>query len=102
MGSRNTDSHYHPLSIGAHWLTLILMSRRVPPFSLRQLTAGGLDPASFRVLLAKGVNAPIAAYSEVCERFIRVDTPGPTCANMTRLPFARRRRPLFPFEDLET
>ncbi len=79
--------------------TLLLMSKRVPPFSLGQLTSCQLDPASFRVIVAKGVNAPIAAYQGVCERFIRVDTPGITCANMRQLDYQHRRRPMFPFED---
>lgn len=80
-------------------LTILLNSRRTPPFSLGMLTSCGLDPSAFRVLVAKGVNAPIAAYREVCARFLRVDTPGVTCANMTRLSFQHRRRPLFPFEE---
>lgn len=80
-------------------LTVMLTSRRMTPFSLRQLTSGGLDPGAFHVLVAKGVNAPVAAYEDVCRHFIRVDTPGVTTADMTRLTYHHRRRPLFPFED---
>lgn len=79
-------------------LTIVVTSRRMVPFSLGQLTSCGLDPASFRVLVAKGVNAPIAAYREICRTFIRVNTPGVTAADMTTLEFSRRRRPMFPFE----
>jgi microcystin degradation protein MlrC len=79
-------------------LTIMLTSRRVPPFSLRQLTAFGLDPAAFRVLVAKGVHAPVAAYAPVCKHLIRVNTPGVTTADLRRLQFHRRRRPMFPFE----
>jgi microcystin degradation protein MlrC len=82
-------------------LTLLVHSQRTPPFSLNQLTSCGIEPQKFSVLVAKGVNAPIAAYSPVCRTFIRVDTPGVTTANMERLPFKRRRRPLFPFEELQ-
>jgi microcystin degradation protein MlrC len=42
----------------------------------------------------------IAAYGEVCEHFIRVNTPGITCVDMTQLDFKHRRRPLWPFEEL--
>ena len=52
------------------------------------------------MIVAKGVNAPIAAYAPVCKTFIQVDTPGVTTAAMARLPFHHRRRPLFPFEPL--
>lgn len=44
MGSRNTDSHYHPLSIGAHWLTLILMIAIYALIELRELFPKGSDP----------------------------------------------------------
>jgi len=81
-------------------VTVLLMTQRVPPFSLGQLRCSQLEPAAYRVLVAKGANAPIAAYREVCDRFIRVDTPGVTCADMTRLAFEYRRRPLFPFESI--
>jgi len=81
-------------------LTVMLTSRRVPPFSLRQLTAFGIDPREFHAIVAKGVNAPLAAYRSVCRNYLRVDTPGVTTANLSRLPFQRRRRPLFPWEDV--
>jgi microcystin degradation protein MlrC len=79
-------------------LTLMLTSKRMVPFSLQQLKSCGLDPKQFRFIVAKGVNAPIAAYREVCEHFVRVNTTGSTCADMTRLHYANRRKPMFPFE----
>jgi microcystin degradation protein MlrC len=81
-----------------HGLTIMLTSRRMPPFSLRQLTAHGLLPEDFHLLVAKGVNAPVAAYKEVCKHFIRVNTPGCTTADIERLDYTRRRRPMFPWE----
>lgn len=79
-------------------LTLMLTSERMVPFSLQQLRSCDLDPAEFRFLVAKGVNAPIAAYREVCDVFIRVNTDGSTCADMSRLEYRKRRQPMFPFE----
>jgi len=79
-------------------LTVLATSKRMVPFSLCQLTSCGLDPERFHVLVAKGVNAPIAAYSVVCKHFLRVNTPGVTTADLTALPFQKRRRPMFPFE----
>lgn len=79
-------------------LTLMLNSHRTPPFSLKQLTSCGIEPGNYQVLIAKGVQAPLAAYSPVCSTWIQVDTSGPTCANMTRLDYQHRRKPLFPFE----
>jgi microcystin degradation protein MlrC len=81
-------------------MTVLVMTERVPPFSLRQLTSVGLDPAKYHFVVAKGVNAPIAAYREVCPTMIRVNTPGVTCADMTKLEFQYRGKPLYPFEDV--
>ncbi len=79
-------------------LTVMVTSQRMPPFSLCQLTSCDIDPAAYQVLVAKGVNAPVAAYAPVCRHLLRVSTPGCTTADMTTLPFQRRRRPLYPFE----
>ena len=68
------------------------------PFSLQQLISQGIQPADFDAIVAKGVNAPIAAYAPVCQTIIQVDTPGVTQADMTKFPFKNRRKPLFPFE----
>ncbi|MEC7347574.1 MAG: MlrC C-terminal domain-containing protein, partial [SAR324 cluster bacterium] len=58
----------------------------------------GLDPETFQVLIAKGVNSPLAAYQEVCSSFIRVDTPGVTASNLNHFDYQHRREPMFPFE----
>lgn len=79
-------------------LTIMLTSRRVPPFSLRQLTTFGVDPTQYHLLVAKGVNAPVGAYKEVCPHFIRVNTPGCTTADIESLPYHHRRKPMFPWE----
>ena len=78
--------------------TIMLMTNRVPPFSLKQITSFGLEPENFDVVVAKGVIAPIAAYAPVCKTIFQVDTPGPTQANMTSFVYRNRRKPLFPFE----
>jgi microcystin degradation protein MlrC len=80
---------------------IMFTSLRIPPFSLRQLTEFGVDPAVFDVLVAKGVHAPIAAYGPVCRTLVQADTPGVTQADMTRFHFSYRRKPLFPFEDID-
>lgn len=79
-------------------LTIMLTSRRMVPFSLHQLTDFGLDPAQFHYIVAKGVNAPLAAYAPVCRGIIRVNTPGATTADVESLTYQHRRRPMFPFE----
>jgi microcystin degradation protein MlrC len=80
-------------------VTLLLTSKRMVPFSLQQLRSCGLDPSSFQTLVAKGVHAPLAAYREVCDRSIRVNTGGSTCADLNQLDLRHRRDPLFPIEN---
>ena len=79
---------------------VMLTSKRVPPYSLCQLTAFGIQPESFDLIVAKGVNAPIAAYKDVCKSIVQVDTPGVTQADMTRFVYEHRRKPLYPFENV--
>ena len=77
----------------------MLTSLRVPPYSLSQLTSFNINPTDFDVLIAKGVNAPIAAYKSICKAILQVNTPGVTQADMTQFTYQNRRKPLFPFEE---
>lgn len=81
-------------------LTLMITSKRMVPFSLEQLRSCQIDPRSFHLLVAKGVHAPVAAYREVCNDFLRVNTPGSTCADLLALQFHHRRKPLYPWEEV--
>ncbi|MGE4003466.1 MAG: M81 family metallopeptidase [Planctomycetaceae bacterium] len=80
-------------------LTVMLTSRRMVPFSLHQLIDFGVKPTDFQAIVAKGVNAPIAAYKPVCPVLIRVNTPGSTTADVQSLNYRHRRRPMFPLDD---
>uniref|UniRef100_UPI00404A88F8 M81 family metallopeptidase n=1 Tax=Daejeonella sp. TaxID=2805397 RepID=UPI00404A88F8 len=79
---------------------IMLTSLRVMPFSLQQLISQGVVPSKFDAIIAKGVNAPIAAYAPVCPTIIQVNTPGVTQADMTLFTYHHRRKPLFPFENV--
>jgi microcystin degradation protein MlrC len=80
---------------------VMLTSLRVPPYSLRQLTAFGINPLDFDAIVAKGVNAPIAAYKDICPAIVQVNTPGITAADMTMFHYENRRVPLYPFEEID-
>jgi microcystin degradation protein MlrC len=80
---------------------VMLTTLRVPPYSLRQLTAFGINPLDFDAIVAKGVNAPIAAYKDVCPDIVQVNTPGVTAADMTLFHYDNRRVPLYPFEEID-
>ena len=97
-GLRDCDQGPSAVVTTDRGLTVLLTSLRMPPFSLRQLTSCGIVPSDYQVLVAKGVNAPLAAYREVCPHFLRIDTPGVTSANLERLEYRHRRSPMYPFE----
>lgn len=78
--------------------TVVLTSRRMAPMSLEQILSLGIHPERKRVLIAKGVVAPRAAYEPVAGEIILVDTPGVTGDDPARFEYRRRRRPLYPLE----
>ena len=80
--------------------TVMIMSRRVAPVSLHQLSSCHVEPAAFQAIVAKGVHSPVAAYAAVCPTMVRVNTPGVTTADLSQLSYQNRRQPLFPFEEI--
>ena len=78
--------------------TLVLTSVKMAPVSLEQVKSLGIKPESKKILVAKGVIAPRAAYNPVAARTILVDTPGATCVNPASFTYHHRRRPLYPLE----
>jgi len=79
-------------------ITVVLTSKLVQPITPYQLRAVGLDPVSFRAIVAKGVNGPRAGYADVCAGHIVVDTPGVTRLSVREFSYRHRRRPMYPFE----
>ncbi|MSV29844.1 MAG: M81 family peptidase [Bryobacterales bacterium] len=78
--------------------TVIFTSRRMAPMSLQQILSLGIRPERKRILIAKGVVAPRAAYEPVARSIVLVDTPGVTSGNPASFDYRHRRRPLYPLE----
>jgi len=79
-------------------LTVMLTTHRAFPTSANQMLAFGLKPEAYERIILKGVHSPVAGYREHCPSMIRVNTPGVTTADMEKLGYVRRRKPLFPLE----
>jgi microcystin degradation protein MlrC len=99
-GFRHFDPGQSAVLETTHGHTIVLMSKLVPPVSLEQLLALDIDPRSFRMIVAKGVQSPRAAYEPICSQLIMVASPGVTAADLDLFTYASRRRPLFPFEEV--
>lgn len=78
--------------------TLVLSTKAVLNSSLQQLLSVGVDPTTYQVVVAKGVNSPRAAYAPIAKRMVVVDTDGVTAMGLERFIYEHRRKPLFPFE----
>jgi microcystin degradation protein MlrC len=78
--------------------TLLLTSKRVGNTSLEQLYSVGVNPARYKIVVAKGVVSPRPAYSRVAKEIVLVDTPGVTTTNLDFFTYEHRRHPLYPFE----
>jgi microcystin degradation protein MlrC len=80
-------------------IRVVLHSRPVMEIDPSPYVAAGLDPSHAEVLQAKSHVSFRAGYAHLTDRAVVADTPGPTMADLTRMPYVRRPRPLFPFED---
>jgi len=78
--------------------TVMITSRPFMPFSTEPYEELGLDISRFRAVVAKGVIAPRAGFMPITDRFLMVDTPGPSAADFQVFQFHRRRTPMYPFE----
>ena len=58
-------------------ITLLLTSRRTPPFDLGQWRSQGLEPGDFDFIGVKAAVAHRRAYDPITTRSFWVDTPGP-------------------------
>lgn len=77
---------------------VILTSHPVMPVHLEQLRVLGVSLEGMAAVVAKGVQSPRPAYEPACGEVIVVDSPGSTTLALASLPYLRRPRPLFPFE----
>jgi microcystin degradation protein MlrC len=60
----------------------------------------GLDPRAACLVFAKSPGGFRHSFGRVADRIVMAETPGPTCANMRRVPFTKVTRPLFPLDPI--
>ena len=79
-------------------LTILLTSRRTPPFDLGQWRSQGIEPRELSVIVVKAAVAHRRAYDPIATRMLWVDTPGPCSSNLRAFPYRHVRRPIFPLD----
>ena len=72
-------------------ITILLTSRKTPPFDLGQLRSQGIEPRDMRVIGVKAAVAHRRAYDPIAKASFTVSTPGPCTSEPSRLPYHRLR-----------
>ncbi len=81
-------------------ITILLTSRRTPPFDLGQLRSQGIEPQRAAVIVVKAAVAHRQAYDPIARACYWVDVPGPCGSDLKQLPYRKVRRPIHPLDDL--
>ncbi len=79
-------------------VTILLTSKKTPPFDLGQLRSQGIEPESLDVIGVKAAVAHRRAYDRITKASFTVATPGPCTSDLGRFPFRHVRRPIFPLD----
>lgn len=80
-------------------LTILLTSRRTPPFDLGQWRSQGIAPERMFVIGVKAAVAHRRAYAPIAAASYLVATPGPCSSDLRSLPYRHVRRPIFPLDN---
>jgi microcystin degradation protein MlrC len=84
--------------VRAGGVTILLTSRKTPPFDLGQWRSQGINPDQLSVIGVKAAVAHRRAYDPIARASYTVDTPGPCAEDLSRLSFQQIRRPVFPLD----
>jgi microcystin degradation protein MlrC len=77
-------------------VTVLLTSRKTPPFDLGQLRSQGIEPERLKAIGVKAAVAHRRAYDKIAKGSFTVATPGPCTSRIAGLPYTRLRQPVFP------
>ena len=79
---------------------VILTSRSVLVFEPNHFRSLGIEPTERKILTAKSELQHRAGFEGVAKTIIDVDTPGRATQILSRLPYSKIRRPVFPLDDI--
>ncbi|MGH7934503.1 MAG: M81 family metallopeptidase [Candidatus Binataceae bacterium] len=79
---------------------VILTSRPVLVFEPNHFRSLGIEPSQRKILVCKSEMQHRAGMADVARGFIDVDTPGLATQNLSRLPYTKIRRPVFPLDEI--
>jgi microcystin degradation protein MlrC len=88
--------------VEAEGVTILLTSRKTPPWDLGQFRSQGISPEAFRVIGVKAAVGHRQAYDPIKKASYTVLTPGPCSSRPSDFPYKRLRRPIYPLDEAAT
>ncbi|MCC2670199.1 MAG: microcystin degradation protein MlrC, partial [Armatimonadetes bacterium] len=107
-----SDGRFRSESFGGEWYggntavlecgphTLVLTTRPVSLYDRSLFYAHGQDPRRFDAVVVKSPHCQPHMFKEWCARYVDVDAPGSTSANLRSLGHTRCARPMFPLDEV--
>lgn len=81
-------------------IEVILTSRPVLVFEPNHFRTLGIEPTQRKILACKAEMQHRAGFADIAGKIIDVDTPGLATQILSRLPYQKIRRPVFPLDDI--
>src|SRR5713101_2954699 len=81
-------------------IEIILTARPTLVFEVNHFRSLGIEPTERKILTAKSELQHRAGFAGVASKIIDVDTPGLATQVLSRLPFQKIRRPVFPLDNI--
>ena len=79
-------------------INVILISYRWQTLDPEMIRFVGIDPLREKILVVKSTIHYRAAFEPIAKEIIEVDAPGLSSSNLSRFPYRRIRRPIFPLD----
>jgi microcystin degradation protein MlrC len=90
--SQGRNIEMGPCVVVAHeGTTMLLTSRKTPPFDLGQLRSQGIEPTKMRVIGVKAGVGHRRAYDPITKASFTVATPGPCTSDPSQFPYRKLR-----------
>jgi microcystin degradation protein MlrC len=79
---------------------IILISERWQTLDPEMIRLVGIDPLAEKIVVVKSTIHYRAAFEPLAHAIVEVDAPGLSSSNLSRFPFVRVRRPIFPLDPI--
>jgi len=81
-------------------IRILLTSKKIPPWDLGQLRSQGIEPTRLKVIGVKAAVAHRRAYDPITKASYTVATPGPGMSDLTKFPYKKLKRPIYPLDEI--